>query len=68
VFLVAVVHGTAPGQPLSAVAWSGAGFAILIAALLLVDLRRFRATAPERIAGPGHSLGLRVTSQTRSGP
>ena len=46
VFLLAVVHGTAPGQPLSAVAWSGVGFAIVTAALLLVDLGRFRAVAP----------------------
>lgn len=45
VFLLAVVHGTAPGQPISAVAWSGAGFAIITAALLLVDLGRFLSDA-----------------------
>ena len=43
IFVLAVIHGTAPGQPISAVAWSGFGFAIVTAALLLVDLRRFRA-------------------------
>ena len=48
VFLLAVLHGTAPGQPLSAVAWSGVGFAIVTAALLLVDLGRFRTA----VAGP----------------
>jgi hypothetical protein len=46
VFLLAVVHGTAPGQPLSAVAWSGVGFATITAALLLVDLGRFRTVVP----------------------
>ena len=48
VFLLALAHGTAPGQPISAVAWSGVGFAILTAALLLVDLGRFRTV----VAGP----------------
>ena len=38
------LHGTAPGQPLSAVAWSGVGFAILTAALLLVDRGALRWT------------------------
>jgi hypothetical protein len=42
VFLFAVIHGTAPGRAMSGVAWSGAFFAIVIAALLLVDLARFR--------------------------
>ena len=42
IFGLAVVHGTAPGESISAVAWSGVGFAILTAALLLVDLARFR--------------------------
>ena len=50
VFLLAVVHGTAPGQAISAVAWSGIGFAIVTAALLLVDLRRFRPTASQPVS------------------
>ena len=49
VFLLAVIHGTAPGQPLSAVAWSGVGFAIVTAALLLVDAGRFRTAVTEPI-------------------
>ena len=43
VFALAVVQGSAPGQSISGVAWSGAFFAVVIAGLLLVDLRRFRA-------------------------
>ena len=50
VFVLAVVHGTAPGQAISAVAWSGIGFAIVVAALLLVDLRRFRPTASQPVS------------------
>jgi hypothetical protein len=49
VFLLAVLHGTAPGQPISAVAWSGVGFAIVTAALLLVDVGRFRTALAEPI-------------------
>lgn len=44
-FVLAVVHGTAPSQAISAVAWSGIGLAIVTAAMLLVDFRRFRPTA-----------------------
>jgi hypothetical protein len=45
VFGLALIHGTAPGQEISGVAWSGAFFAILIGALLLLDLPRFRTEA-----------------------
>ena len=45
VFAFFVGQGTAPGQSISGVAWSGAVFAIAIAALLLVDLGRFRSEA-----------------------
>lgn len=42
VFVFFLGQGTAPGQSISGVAWSGVVFAIVIAALLLVDLARFR--------------------------
>ena len=53
VFLLAVIHGTAPGQPISAAAWSGIGFAILTATLLLVDLSRFRSEFSPLTASSG---------------
>lgn len=58
VFLVALVHGTAPGQPISAVAWSGVGFAILTAALLLVDRPRFAGPVNAR----AHAAELPVSA------
>ena len=53
IFALALIHGTAPGQPISAVAWSGIAFAIVIAALLLVDLARFRVPTKPLTASPG---------------
>ena len=58
VFLLALVHGTAPGQPISAVAWSGVGFAILTAALLLVDRPRFAGPVNAR----AHAAELPVSA------
>jgi hypothetical protein len=55
VFLLAVVYGTAPGQGISGVAWSGAFFAVLIAALLLVDVARFRARDDPFVANDQHA-------------
>jgi len=53
VFVFAVAQGTAPGQSISAVAWSGAFFAVVIAGLLLVDLGRFRASTTLVAASSG---------------
>ena len=63
VFLLAVVHGTAAGQAISGVAWSGAGIAIVVAALLLVDLGRFRTGTEPLTASDG-----RVTVPNVGGP
>jgi hypothetical protein len=58
VFGFAVVHGTAPGQSLSGVAWSGVFFAVILAVLLLLDLPRFRARVNPLTASDGRATVL----------
>ena len=60
VFVVFLLQGTAPGQDISGVAWSGVVFAVLIATLLLVDLRRFRREADPLTAAYGGATVLRT--------
>ena len=52
VFVAALARGTADGQPLSAVALSGMAFAVMTAALLLVDTGRFRRTPDRLVTAP----------------
>jgi hypothetical protein len=52
VFAVALVRGTAEGQSLSPVALSGVAFAVITAALLLVDAGRFRRPADRLVTAP----------------
>jgi hypothetical protein len=58
VFLLFLVQGTAPGQAISGVAWSGVVFAVVIAILLLIDRARFAGP----VNAPTHAPELTVSA------